>query len=228
MAKNNKKTNLEENLPALKDAISLAQKQSEEKKRKFIESLDIAIKLGIDPKQTAQKVKGSVLLPEGLGKEVKVIVISGDEALQKQATELGAVEAGGEELIKKINDGFIDFDTCIATPDIMPKVSKVARKLGPRGLMPSPKNGTVTTNIELAIKNALKGKVDFKNENGAIIHCPVGKINFTSEQLINNIKAIIKAVKELRPEDSKGKYIKEFYINTTMGQAIKVDTESLN
>ncbi|MDA9231064.1 50S ribosomal protein L1, partial [Rickettsiales bacterium] len=159
--------------------------------------------------------------------KVKVIVVAGDENTQKEALEAGAVEAGLEELIAKIDKGFLDFDSCIATPDVMQKISKVARKLGPRGLMPSPKNGTVTKDVKKAVSDALKGRVDYRNDKGGIVHCLAGKVDFTKENLTENIKAIIKSIKDAKPEGVKGKYIKNFYLNTTMGKSVEIAIDSL-
>lgn len=211
-------------LDAAIDQIILENSQSS---RKFVESVDVAINLAIDAKQSSQMVKGSLVLPSGSGKKVRVIVFSGDEAVQKDAIAAGAVEAGLEELIAKIEKGYLDFDCCIATPDVMSKVSKIARKLGPRGLMPSPKNGTVTKDVQKSIADALKGRVDYRNDKAGIVHCLVGKVNFSKEDLITNIKAIAKSVKDAKPEAAKGKYIKEFYLNTTMGKAIAVNIDSI-
>ena len=149
------------------------------------------------------------------------------KTIQKDAIKAGAVEAGLEDLIAKIEKGFLDFDSCIATPDVMQKVSKIARKLGPRGLMPSPKNGTVTNDVKKAIADALKGKVDYRNDKAGIIHCLAGKVNFKKEDLISNIKAIAKSIKDAKPEATKGRYIKDFYLNTTMGKSIAVAVDSL-
>ena len=231
MVKNNKKP--EKAIPvkhlasSLEDAIKKVQELSATKKRKFVESVDLAINLGIDAKQSDQSVKGSILLPNGSGKKVRVIVFTSNDDQKKLALETGATLAGLEDLIAKIEGGFLDFDCCIATPDVMQKISKVAKKLGPRGLMPSPKNGTVTTDIKKAISDALKGKVDFKNDKAGTIHCLIGKADFEVSSLLENAKAIVKAVKDSKPESSKGKFIKELYLNTTMGPSVQVATESL-
>jgi len=219
-----KNKNLETNLLTLESAIDHVKESSN---RKFNESVDIAINLSVDPKQSSQMVKGSLVLPAGSGKKVKVIVVAGDENTQKEALEAGAVEAGLEELIAKIDKGFLDFDSCIATPDVMQKISKVARKLGPRGLMPSPKNGTVTKDVKKAVNDALKGRVDYRNDKGGIVHCLAGKVDFTKENLTENIKAIIKSIKDAKPEGVKGKYIKNFYLNTTMGKSVEIAIDSL-
>ncbi|MFT6332319.1 MAG: large subunit ribosomal protein L1 [Lentimonas sp.] len=224
MSKNNILTpevlNLEE---ALKKVVDL----SVASKIKFVESIDIAINLGIDAKQSDQMVKGSLVLPQGSGKKVRVLVFTADEEIKKIALSSGAAFAGLEDLIKQIEGGFLDFDCCIATPDVMQKISKVARKLGPRGLMPSPKNGTVTKDVKKAIEDALKGRVDFRNDKAGIVHCLVGKANFEFEALLENVKSVVKAIKEAKPEGSKGRYIKGFYINSTMGLAVKVSTQAL-
>ena len=172
-------------------------------------------------------VKGSLVLPNGSGKKVKVLVFTSNEKTKDMALSSGAAFAGLEDLITKIEDGFVDFDCCIATPDVMQKISKVARKLGPRGLMPSPKNGSVTNDVKKAIEDALKGRVDFRNDKSGIVHCLVGKVNFKFDDLLINLKAVIKTIKDCKTESSKGKFIKEFYINSTMGSSIKVNTQTL-
>jgi large subunit ribosomal protein L1 len=211
----------------LEEAIKKAQELSSAKKRKFVESLDIAVNLGIDAKQTDQTVKGSVLLPNGSGKKVKVIVFTANDAQKSDALAAGAIFAGAEDLLAKIEGGFLDFDVCVATPDIMPKISKIAKKLGPRGLMPSPKNGTVTADVKKAVSDALKGKVDFKNDKAATVHCLVGKIDFEVNSLVENIKAVVKAIKDAKPESAKGKFIKEFYLSSTMGPSVQVAVDLL-
>ena len=212
--------NLEE---ALKKVLELSQTAA----KKFVESVDIAVNLGIDAKQSDQTVKGSLVLPNGSGKKVRVLVFAANDEIKAAALKAGAAFAGLEDMVAKIEGGFLDFDCCVATPDVMQKISKVAKKLGPRGLMPSPKNGTVTTDIKKAVKDALKGKVDFKSDKAGTVHCLVGKTNFEFSDLLVNLKAVIKAIKDAKPEASKGKFIKDFYINSTMGPAIKVVTQSL-
>lgn len=212
---------------SIEDAVATLKKFSSEKKRKFIESVDISLSLGIDPKQSTQNVKGFTILPNGTGKKVKVIVITSDESMQKNAIKAGAIKAGFDDLIAEIDAGFIDFDSCIASPDSMQKLSKVAKKLGPRGLMPSPKNGTVTNDILKSVDDSLKGKVSFKNEKNGIVQCAVGKIDFEINQLVDNIKSIIKAVRDIKPEGTKGKYIKKCYISTTMGRSVEILDGSL-
>ena len=211
----------------LEDAINKVKELSNSKKRKFIESIDIAVNLGIDPKQSDQAVKGSILLPNGSGKKIKVIVITGNEEQQKSALDSGALMAGLEDVVAKIEAGFLDFDCCITTPDVMPKISKIAKKLGPRGLMPSPKNGTVSNDVKKAVQEAIKGKADFKNDKGGTVHCLVGKVSFENNQLIENINAVVKAIKDAKPENAKGKYIKAFFLNTTMGPSVEIASESI-
>jgi large subunit ribosomal protein L1 len=211
----------------LEEALKKALESSKAKQRKFTESVDITVNLGVDAKQSDQIVKGSLVLPNGSGKQPKVLVFAVNDDIKKEALDAGAKYAGLEDLITKIEGGFLDFDCCVATPDVMQKISKVARKLGPRGLMPSPKNGTVTKDVKKAVEDALKGRIDFKTDKAGIVHCLVGKANFEIDALLVNIKAVIKAIKDAKPESSKGKYIKNFYINTTMGPAVKVAIDSL-
>ncbi len=230
MAKNIKKTKqiVEKHKAAsLEEGVKKVQELAIAKKRKFVESVDIAVNLGIDAKQSDQTVKGSVLLPHGSGKKVKVVVFAANEDQKKIALESGAIFAGLEDLVAKIEGGFVDFDVCVATPDVMQKISKVAKKLGPRGLMPSPKNGTVTNDIKKAVSEALKGKVDFKNDKAGTVHCLIGKVDFETKSLLENIQAIIKSIKDSKPETAKGKFIKEFYLNSTMGPSVQVAVESL-
>jgi len=211
----------------LEEAIAKVQELSAANKRKFVESVDIAANLGIDAKQSDQAVKGSVLLPHGSGKKVKVVVFAANDEQKKTALEAGAIFAGLEDLLAKIEDGFLDFDCCVATPDVMPKISKIAKKLGPRGLMPSPKNGTVTADVKKAVTDAMKGKVDFKNDKAGTVHCMIGKVDFDSKNLLENAQAIVKAIKAAKPDASKGKFIKEFFLSSTMGSSVQVAVESI-
>ena len=199
-----------------------------DKKKKFNESVDVAVVLGIDPKQSNQMVKGTVMLPHGSGKTYKILVLTDDIDSQKKLIDLGATDSGGDEMINKIIDGFDDFDICITTPQYMPKVSKAARKLGPKGLMPNSKNGTVTDNLEKNISDSIKGKISFKNDKYGIVHSLVGKVNFSNTSLNDNIRAILKAISDLKPESSKGKFIEKLFINSTMGKSFEVDVNSLN
>ena len=227
--KKNKQKKIQEQLKAntLEEAVNKIKEIASAKKRKFVESIDIAVNLGIDAKQSDQTVKGSVLLPHGSGKKIKVIVFTSNPDLQKTATDSGALMAGLEDLVAKIEGGFLDFDCCIATPDVMQKISKVAKKLGPRGLMPSPKNGTVTNDIKKAVQEAIKGRADFKNDKGGTVHCLVGKVNFETTSILENANTVIKAIKDAKPENAKGKFIKSFFVNSTMGPSIEVAIESI-
>jgi large subunit ribosomal protein L1 len=213
---------LRHNSESFEDAVKYLKESCAKKKRNFNETLDIAVMLGIDPKQSTQNVKGFSVLPHGTGKAIKVIVITPSTDLQKDATASGAVKVGYEDLIAEIDSGYLDFDTCIATPDAMQKLSKVAKKLGPRGLMPNPKSGTVTNNIKEAVEEFVKGKVIFKNEKNAIIHCAIGKINFSDDNLVQNAQAFIKSIKDLKPENIKGKYMLKCYLSSTMGKSVEV------
>lgn len=226
-AKNLKKEEIKYSVATIEDAVSKLQELAGNKKRKFVESVDLAINLNIDSKQSDQSVRGSVLLPHGSGKKVRVIAFTADEAKRNDAIEAGAIMAGFEEIVSKIEGGFLDFDYCVASPDVMPKISKVAKILGPRGLMPSPKNGSVTADIKKAVSEALKGKVNFKNDKAGIVHCLAGKADFSANNLIENIKAITKIVKDSKPEGAKGKFIKKFYLSTTMGPSIEISVDAI-
>lgn len=216
------------NLVDIVTAIGILKKNSETKRRKFIETVDMVFNLNIDAKQSNQNIRGFVELPAGTGRDVKIIVFTDSENLQKEALKAGAVKAGLNELMDEIENGFMDFDYCIATPDSMKHLSKIARKLGPRGLMPNPKNGNITDDVVSAIEIAKKGKINFKNDKSGIVHTNVGKISFNDEDLIINIKAVIAAIKDAKPEVIKNKYIKSVYLTTTMGSSVAVDIEKTN
>ena len=209
----------------ISSAVDLIKKNSAEKQRKFVETVDLIFNLNIDAKQSNQNIRGSVALPAGTGRDVKIIVFTDDETLQKQALQEGAVKAGLGELMTEIENGFSDFDYCIATPSSMKSLGKVAKKLGPKGLMPNPKNGNVTDNVVEAIKVAKKGKINYKNDKYGILHTNVGKVNFSKEDLMSNIQAVVSAVKESKPEAIKGKYIKSVFLTTTMGPSVAIDID---
>ena len=215
-----KAANLEEALKKVQDLAAIT-------KRKFVESVDVAINLGIDAKQSDQAVKGSIMLPHGSGKKVRVIVFAGNEDQKKIALEAGAILAGLDELLVKVEGGFLDFDCCVATPDVMPKISKLAKKLGPRGLMPSPKNGTVTVDVKKAVTDAMKGKINFKNDKGGTVHCMIGKIDFDAKNLLENLQSAVKTIKSSKPESSKGRFVRELYLSSTMGPSVQVAIESV-
>lgn len=212
----------------LSTAISMLKQNSEKKPRKFVESVDIAFNLNIDAKQSNQNIRSFVELPAGSGRNVRVIVFTDNEDLQQKALKAGAVKAGLAELAKEIESGFLDFDYCVATPDAMKSLGKIAKILGPRGLMPNPKNGNISDDVETVVRQAIKGKINFKNDKYGIIHVLVGKINFSDEDLISNVKAIVSAVKEAKPESIKGKYIKSVYLSTTMGSSVALDVDSVD
>lgn len=207
------------------EAIEMLKKACQDKQRKFIENVDLAINLTIDPKQSSQNVRGSVSLPAGTGKEVRVVVFTDDESLQKEALDAGAMMADFDNLMTKVEGGFLDFDYVVATPESMKKMGKIARILGPRGLMPNPKNGNITKEVGKVVKEILKGKVDFKNDKFGIVHVGVGKINFTAEDLLNNIKAVVTALRDAKPEGVKGKYIKNIYLTSTMGPSFMISMD---
>jgi large subunit ribosomal protein L1 len=203
------------------EAVSLAKKASY---AKFDETVELHLRLGLDPKNSAQQVRGVTLLPHGLGKQVRVLVFAQGEA-EKIAKEAGADFVGGDELIQKINDGWVEFDTAIATPDMMGKVGRLGRVLGRKGLMPNPKSGTVVAPADLAqaIKDARKGRLEFKLDRTAIIHVPVGKVSFSEDKLIDNLSAVVESVVKAKPSGAKGQYIKSATLNTTLGVGIKLD-----
>jgi len=203
------------------EAIELTQKAYYSK---FDETVEVHMRMGVNPRASDQQVRGVALLPNGLGKTVRVLVFAQGEA-EKVATEAGADYAGADELIKKIEDGWLDFDVSIATPDMMPKVAKLGRILGRRGLMPNPKAGTVVQPQDLAraISETRKGKVEFRLDRTAIIHLPIGKVSFDRDKLLENLGAIVEAVLKAKPSGVKGQYIKTMSLCTSMGPGIKLD-----
>jgi large subunit ribosomal protein L1 len=211
----------------LEDAFLKLKDPSFNKERKFNQSVDVAIMLGIDPKQSTQNVKGSLVAPSGLGKKSKVLIFTSVKDKQEELLKEGATYVGSDDLISKVASGFSDFNYCLATPEMMQSISKVARKLGPRGLMPSKKDGTVADDINLALKDCMAGKISFKNDKNGIIHCSVGKLDFTFDCIKNNMKLLTEKVKSLKPESSKGQYIKKIFLSTSMGPSIEIKLETL-
>jgi len=194
---------------------------------KFDETVEVAVNLGVDPRHADQMVRGSVVLPHGTGKPVKVLVFAKGEKA-KEALEAGADYVGDEDLIKKIQEeGWLEFDKVIATPDIMSQVSKLGKILGPRGLMPSAKTGTVTFDVAKAVRDIKAGKVDFKVDRGGVVHAPVGKVSFGEKRLLENLAAFMDALIKAKPSGAKGQYIKGITISTTMGPGIKVDVNDV-
>jgi large subunit ribosomal protein L1 len=208
---------------SLEDAVSLVKESSY---AKFDESIDLAVNLGIDPRKSDQMVRGAVVLPHGIGKKIRVLVFAKGEK-EKEAIDAGADYVGSGDLVEKINKGWLDFDKAVATPDIMGLVGKLGKILGPRGLMPNPKLGTVTFDITRAVKEIKAGKVEYKAEKAGIVHVPIGKVSFDSKKLRENVKAIIESIVKAKPATSKGKYLKKLSISSTMGPGISVDITSL-
>jgi large subunit ribosomal protein L1 len=208
---------------ALSEAVSLLKANA---KVKFDETIDISMNLGVDPKQSDQQVRGVVAMPNGLGKAVRVAVFAkGDKA--KAAKEAGADIVGAEDLAEMVQKGDMPFDVCIASPDMMAVVGRVGKILGPRGLMPNPKLGTVTPDVAKAVEAAKAGQVEFKLEKAGIIHAGVGKASFTEEAIAQNIKAFVDAVNKAKPSGAKGTYIKRVSVSTTMGAGVRLDTTEL-
>jgi len=193
---------------------------------KFDETIDVVVRLGVDPRHADQMVRGTVVLPNGLGKEVKVLVFSKGEK-EKEALDAGADFVGSDELIEKIKKGWFGFDKAVATPDIMGSVGKIGKLLGPRGLMPNAKNGTITFDVAKAVNELKAGKIDFRAEKAGIVHAPMGKVSFGVEKIVQNMAAFIETIIRLKPVSSKGTYLKGIAISTTMGPGIKIDTATV-
>ena len=208
----------------LEEAIPLVQKL---KYAKFDETVELAMRLGVDPKHAEQMVRGTVVLPHGLGKSKRVLAIAGAEK-QKEATDAGADFVGGDELVEKILGGWVDYDAVVATPDMMRAVGRLGKVLGPRGLMPNPKTGTVTPNVAQAIKEIKAGKVEFRVDKTGIIHAPVGKTSFSAENLVANAHALVDSVVRAKPSAAKGKYLKSVTVSSTMGPGVAIDTSHID
>jgi large subunit ribosomal protein L1 len=186
----------------------------------------VAMRLGVDPKHADQMVRGTVVLPHGLGKSKRVIVIaSGDKV--REAREAGADEVGGDDLVQKIQSGWMEFDAVVATPDMMKSVGKLGKLLGPRGLMPNPKTGTVTLDVTRAVKEVKAGKVEFRVDKTGIIHCPVGKVSFAAEKLADNAQTLIASVLKAKPASAKGRYVRSIVVSSTMGPGVTIDLASV-
>ena len=206
------------------EAMPLLQKV---KFAKFDETVEVALRLGVDPKHADQMVRGTVVLPHGLGKSKRVLVIAGADK-QKEASEAGADHVGGDDVVEKILGGWMDFDAVVATPDMMRGVGRLGKVLGPRGLMPNPKTGTVTPNVTQAIKEIKAGKVEFRVDKTGIVHAPLGKTSFPVQNLIDNAHALVDSVVKAKPSAAKGKYIKSVTLSSTMGPGIVIDALHLD
>ena len=203
----------------LEDSLRLAKETA---RAKFDETVELAIRLGVDPRQADQNIRGTVSLPHGMGKTVRVLAFAkGDK--EKEAQEAGADFVGSDELIKKISEGWFDFDKAVATPDMMAAVGRIGKVLGPRGLMPNPKTGTVSMDIGKAIKEIKAGKLEFRVDKAGIVHVPVGKASFGAELLIDNARAVLLSILRAKPASAKGNYVKGVTVATTMGPGIKID-----
>ena len=207
----------------LEEAVTLMR---EVKFAQFDETAELAFRLGVDPRHADQMVRGSVVLPNGLGKAVTVCVIASGEKV-KEAEEAGAEVVGGEDLVEKIQGGWMEFDAMVATPDMMKSVGKLGRVLGPRGLMPNPKAGTVTFDVGKAVTDIKAGKVEFRVDKNGIIHAPFGKVSFTGDQLIQNARSLVEAVMRAKPAAAKGRYLRNISVSSTMGPGIKVNVAQI-
>lgn len=208
---------------SLEDAIKLLK---ECRYAKFDETVELAINLGVDPKKSDQMVRGTTILPHGTGKTVRVLVFAKGEK-EKEARDAGADYVGAEDLVERIQNGWLDFDRTVATPDVMGIVGKLGKILGPRGLMPNPKVGTVTFDVAKAVKELKSGKIEFAIDKGGVVHVPIGKISFEDAKLADNARAIVSAIIKAKPAASKGKYLKKITISSTMGPGVKVDIDSI-
>src|SRR6266404_4341457 len=208
----------------IEDAMPLVQKV---KYARFDETVELTLRLGVDPKHADQMVRGTVVLPHGLGKSKRVLAIAGGEK-QKEAQEAGADIVGGEELVEKIMGGWIDFDAVVATPDMMRAVGKLGKVLGPRGLMPNPKTGTVSVDIGRAVREIKAGKVEFRVDKTGIIHAPLGKMSFNGDSLVANAHALVESIVRAKPAAAKGKYLKSVTLSSTMGPGVRIDTTHID
>jgi large subunit ribosomal protein L1 len=207
----------------LDEAIPLVQKV---KFTRFDETVEVALRLGVDPKHADQMVRGTVVLPHGLGTTKTVLVIAGADK-QREAQEAGADHVAGEEIVEKIQGGWMEFDAVVATPDMMRAVGRLGKVLGPRGLMPNPKTGTVTTDIARAVREIKAGKVEFRVDKTGIVHAPVGKTSFDASRLLENAHALVDSVVKAKPPAAKGRYLKSITVSSTMGPGVRIDTASI-
>ena len=217
------KAKVDEKLYRLEEAIPLVQSI---RFAAFDESVELAMRLGVNPKHADQMVRGTVVLPHGLGRTKRVVVIASAEK-QKEAEDAGADTVGGEELVEKIQKGWMEFDAVVATPDMMRSVGKLGRILGPRGLMPNPKTGTVTIDVSKAVGEIKAGKVEYRVDKAGVVHVPIGKASFATENLVENALALVSSVIKAKPAAAKGKYVKGVAVSSTMGPGVRVDSASL-
>jgi len=208
----------------LADAVEMALSTAH---TKFDETVDVAVRLGVDPRHADQMVRGTVVLPNGLGKSVTVLVFAKGEK-EKEAQDAGADFVGNDELIEKVKEGWFGFDRVVATPDMMGEMGKLGKILGPRGLMPNPKLGTVTFDVAKAVREIKAGKVEYKTEKAGVVHVPIGKVSFEAQKLFENATAIIDSVTKAKPSTSKGKYLKRISVSSTMGPGMKVDVATVS
>jgi large subunit ribosomal protein L1 len=206
-------------LYTIEDAVGIVKETAT---AKFVESVDIAVRLGVDPKKADQAVRGTVALPHGIGKSVRVLVMA-KAPKDAEAKAAGADYAGLEEFVEKIKGGWADIDVIIATPDVMVEVGKLGKILGPRGLMPNPKSGTVTLDVATAVKEVKAGKIEFRVDKAGVVHATVGKVNFEKNKLAENVKAFLTTVGKLKPSTSKGQYVKSIFVSSTMGPSVEID-----
>src|SRR6187431_2155696 len=213
-----------ERLHTIEEAVPLLQKV---KFSKFDETVELAVRLGVDPKHSDQMVRGTVVLPHGLGKSKRVLVIAGADK-QREAKDAGADETGGEELVERITGGWMDFDAVVATPDMMRAVGRLGKVLGPRGLMPNPKTGTVTLDVTKAVQEIKAGKVEFRVDKAGVVHAPIGKISFEAPSLVANAHALMESIVKARPSAAKGRYLKSVTMASTMGPGVDIDTSHVD
>ena len=207
----------------INEAISTLKESS---KVKFVESLDCAIRLGVDPRHADQMVRGTVSLPNGTGKEVRVLVIA-KEPLAKEALDAGADYAGFEEYLEKMKGGWSDIDVIVATPDSMGELGKLGRILGPKGLMPNPKSGTVTNDVAKAVKEVKSGKIEFRVEKAGIVHTSIGKLNFDADKLVENAQAFLNTIIKMKPASAKGQYVRSLFLSSSMGPGLKINKDEI-
>jgi len=204
---------------SIEDAVTLVKETAS---AKFTESFDVAVRLGVDPKKADQAIRGTVALPHGIGKSVRVLVVT-KAPKDAEAKAAGADHAGFEEYIEKIKGGWADVDVIIATPDVMVELGKLGKILGPRGLMPNPKSGTVTMDVATAVKEVKAGKIEFRVDKAGVVHSTVGKVSFEKEKLVENLKTFLNTIVKLKPSTAKGTYVKSIYVSSTMGPGVPID-----